>query len=279
MMSENAARQAFLPEQIYSLLRQAGQILFSRDHADQLGITQKEGCANFVTEYDFRIQKFLKEEITKLIPNATFFAEESDGEANTVSGVTVYLDPIDGTSNFIHGGRECSLSLAIAVRNEVCFGAVYLPYQDELFAAEKGRGATLNGKPIHVSERTLDEGLISVGTAFYHKQTIGAKVMKLISDMFFVSADIRRYGSAALEMCYVACGRVEASFEYRLYPWDYAAGSLIVTEAGGVVSTMQAQPLALNLASSMLCANRLAYDKALQICRMYDADASLADEQ
>lgn len=252
---------------IRMLMQEAGSILKERETAQDIVYEKKDGCANYVTEYDYRVQQFIKDGIRKLLPGCHFFAEEKDGECNRAGDVTVYLDPIDGTMNYIYGCRECSISLAVAVNGCIQYAVAYLPYLGEMFEAQCGKGATCNGRPIHVSNRSTEESLIIVGTAFYYKQEIGKRVMDITAALFHVAADIRRYGSAVAEMCYVACGRAEASFEYRLYPWDYAAGALIVQEAGGKVSAMDGTPLSMDQPGSMLCGNPVVYEHALTICK------------
>ena len=121
-------------------------------------------------------------------------------------------------------------------------GVVYDPFKDELFSASRGGGAFLNGNPIHVSTLPLSQGIFGMGTAIYKREYIGP-TMRLTEQLMHRSCDFRRLGAAALDLCCVACGRTEVFFEYSLCPWDYAAGSLIVTEAGGHVSTLEGGPL------------------------------------
>lgn len=267
MMSDVEERMEIPVADIRALMQEAGSILKQCEYTQGIVIEKKDGCANYATQYDYHVQQFIKNGIKKVLPGCSFFAEENDGEGNRIGGMTVYLDPIDGTMNFIHGCRECSISLAVAVNGCTQYAAVYLPYLDEMFEAQREKGATCNGRPIHVSNRSTEESLIIVGTASYYKQEIGKRVMDITTALFYTAADIRRYGSAVAEMCYVACGRAEASFEFRLYPWDYAAGALIVQEAGGRVSAMDGRPLSMWQPGSMLCGNPAVYEQALAICK------------
>lgn len=257
----------FPAEPICHILKEAGRILCSGEGMlSDRRAKQKEGCGNYVTEYDIRIQRFIKDRIKELFPSAAFFAEESDGEMCGTGPITVYLDPIDGTNNFLHGCRDSAISLAVFESGEPVFGAVYLPFTDELFQAEKDGGAFLNGRSIHVSGRKTVDAITIAGTASYYKETLGKISMALASKLFLRTADLRRYGSAAMEMCFVACGRAELSFEMKLFPWDYAAGALIVTEAGGIVSDLSGNALSFDRAGSMLCSNREVYTDVLKLC-------------
>lgn len=258
----------FPVQPICRAMQEAGRMLRCADEAAvERGTQHKEGCGNLVTSFDKSIQRYLKDSLKRLFPEAAFYAEEQDGEGRRVGALTVYIDPIDGTANFVHGNRCSAVSVAVCKKNTPVFGAVYLPYADEMFFAEKGLGAYLNGRPIHVSRRNAADALAIVGTASYEKETLGKTTMALTSALFFHMADIRRYGSAAMELCYVACGRAELSFEARLHPWDYAAGALLVEEAGGRVSDLSGTPVSYEQAGSLLCANQEVYSQALRICR------------
>jgi myo-inositol-1(or 4)-monophosphatase len=146
------------------------------------------------------------------------------------------VDPLDGTTNFIHGFPVFAVSVALEYKDEIVLGAVYDPCRQELFLAQKGRGATLNGRPIRVSNRRkVDEALVA--TAFpWREKTILAHYLRGFNPVFAKVSDIRRGGSAALDLCYVACGRCEGYWELGLSPWDIAAGHILVKEAGGYIS-------------------------------------------
>ena len=258
----------FPVQSICGIMEEAGEIMRqARRRGASLEIKSKEGCGNFVTAYDLKIQRYVEEKMRLLFPEAVFFAEESDGEERKNGDLTVYLDPIDGTGNFIYGSEDLSISLAVFRKKKPLFGVVYLPYTKEMFHALSGQGAYRNGEKIQVSSRDMEEGLVMAGSASYYKEELGKDTMKLLKALFRRTADFRRYGSASVEMCFVACGRADLSFEMRLFPWDYAASTLIVREAGGVVSNLLGDEISYEHADSVLCASPRVYDQALHICR------------
>lgn len=260
-LREEIRRPAIDKEAFLSVIRKAGKMMLDPAPA---AVTQKGGSANFVTERDTAVEAFLKKELTALCPKAEFFGEESGGKDACISFV---VDPIDGTTNFIHGSNRSAVSVALQVCGQAVLGAVYNPYAEELFFAEKGRGATLNGKPIHVSGRSGESAVIGVGSSPYDKAVTGEKTLRLIHDVFFATGDIRRTGSAALEICDIACGRLEGYYEMTLQPWDHAAAGLILTEAGGIISDMEGNPLQLAHKTSVLAANAAMYPTLLEICK------------
>ena len=260
-------KKAFSLQTIFRILERAGERILSCREKESIEAMEKEGVCNYVTKFDVEIQAYIEGELKELLPEAVFFAEEMDREARGTGEITVYLDPVDGTANLIRGNRNTAISLAIAQGGRLKFGAVYAPDTREMFYAERGKGAFLNGRPIQVSRRSLPEAVMMAGTASYYKEALGKQTMRLIAGLYEKTADLRRYGSAALEMCQVACGRAEFSFEMKLYPWDYAAGWLIVQEAGGIVTDLDGGKLPLDRSSSVLCCNRIVYDEVLTVCK------------
>ena len=200
-------------------------------------IDQKEGHANFVTNIDREVEEYLQKALLELIPGSQIIGEEKENSALT-DALTWIVDPVDGTTNLIHDYRCSAVSIALCENRKPVAGLIWQPYMKEMFYAESGKGATMNGNPIHVSEHPFDKALIAFGTAPYHAE-LAEKSMNLALAFLHSCADVRRSGSAAIDLAYLACGRHDAFFELNLKPWDYAAGSLIVQEAGGVVS----QPL------------------------------------
>lgn len=214
-----------------TIVRGASRIMLDHENA---AFHQKTGPNNFVTDADLMVQEFLCEKLRAWMPDSVFFAEEQENKALTDEPTWV-VDPIDGTFNMIRS-RKCScISVALLKNREPVLGIVYNPYQDELFRAEKDSGALLNGHPIHVSQTPFEDALVNFGTSPYypHLLDIGFKAAKAFMSE---AGDLRRMGAAALELCEVACGRTDIYFEMCLSPWDYAAGSLIVKEAGGRIS-------------------------------------------
>lgn len=228
-------------EQIISIVRQAGEIVLSA-HDVWSQTHEKSSAADLVTEYDLAVERFLKEKLPPLMPGSLFFGEEERENASPLSGWVFIVDPIDGTTNFVRGLKQSAISAALAHDGTIEYGVVYDPYKDEMFSAKRGGGAFLNARPIHVSQRPLAEGIFGMGTAIYDRQFI-APTMRVTEQLFRRSCDFRRLGAAALDLCNVACGRLDLFFEYSLSPWDHAAGGLIVTEAGGVISTLEGAPM------------------------------------
>ena len=245
-------------EQIIHIVRQAGEIILSaRDIAGQTH--EKTSAADLVTEYDLAVERFLKEKLPPLVPGSIFFGEEEKENADPGQDWAFIVDPIDGTTNFVRGLRQSAVSVALAKDGTVEYGVVYNPYRDEMFSARRGGGAFLNGMPIHVSSRPLSKGIFSMGTSIYRPEYF-ARTMRLTEQLFRRSCDFRRLGAAALDFCDVACGRTEAFFEFSLCPWDYAAGSLLVEEAGGAVCTLEGGPLPVTALSSAWASNQVNKD-------------------
>lgn len=258
---------------ITELLRKAGKIMLSahvgEDNSDGT-VREKTGSADFVTRYDVSVQDFLMEEIKKSIPDAVFIAEEKENDGSALLSDTCFIiDPIDGTKNFINDYRHSCISLAMITRGEVVLGAIYDPYMDEMFSAEKGRGAWLNGVPIRVSDRPIETAIAAFGTSPYYKNELADKTFSLAKEVFLSASDVRRTGSAALDLAYLAAGRNDLFFELILSPWDYAAGALIIAEAGGVITDICGCPVSLSERSSVLAANKKIYPSLLEIAKKY----------
>ncbi len=228
-------------EQIISIVRKAGEIVCSADNISAK-THEKGGAADLVTAYDVAVEEFLKRELTALLPDALFYGEESEKNGDPTSGWVFIVDPIDGTTNFVRHLSQSAISVALAKDGVMEYGVVLDPFRNELFSAKRGGGAYLNGKPIRVSDRPLDKGIFGMGTAIYNRE-FDKKTMSVTAQLFARSCDFRRMGAAALDLCYTAAGRYDAFFEFSLAPWDFAAGSLIVTEAGGSICTMEGNPL------------------------------------
>ena len=232
------------------VIRACGEIIKNADRS-KLGIESKEGHANFVTRYDALVQRELQKGLLALRPEAAFLGEEGDSSEYPDAEEVFIVDPIDGTTNFMCGLDHSCISVALARGREVVYAVIYNPYKDAYYEAEKGAGAYKNHEPIHVSEFPLEQGVAYVGTAPYYEE---------LTEISFVKAkeytkrciDIRRSGSAALDLCCVAEGQAVLFFEARLQPWDYAAGSLIVEEAGGKVMDWDGRPLVVGKATSVV---------------------------
>ena len=242
-----------LIDDIINIVRECGTIILNADR-NKSSIDEKAGHANFVTSYDKKVQERLKEKLLAVLPEAVFVGEEEDVHASIEKGYAFIVDPIDGTTNFIKDYHTSAISVGLTKDGVQYMGVVYNPYLDEMFYAQKGNGAYLNGKRIHVSDNLLKDGIVIFGTAPYYEELNRAS-FELAYDYFKKSLDIRRSGSAALDLCSVAAGRAELFFELRLSPWDYAAASLIVEEAGGKVTTVEGEKITLGESCSVLASN------------------------
>ena len=242
-----------LLKEIVNAVRACGVIILNADRTKSC-IDEKAGHANFVTTYDKKVQSELQTKLLAILPEAVFVGEEEDVHASVKDGYAFIVDPIDGTTNFIKDYHASAISVGLAKDGERYMGVVYNPYLDEMFTAVKGQGAFLNGKPIHVSDQPLENGVVIFGTAPYYEEL--AKVsFDMAYEYFRKALDVRRSGSAAIDLCNVAAGRAELFFELRLCPWDYAAGSLIVEEAGGVVTKIDGGEITLNEGCGVLATN------------------------
>lgn len=199
-----------------------------------------KGAVDLVTETDHQLEAFILGRLRTAFPDHVVIAEEAASgcplERPPADRPAWYLDPLDGTTNFAHAYPHCAISLALAHGSDVRFGMVHDPLRDETFVAHRGGGATLNGEPIGVSTvEDLDHALLATGFP-YDRRLHTDFYLAFFADFLQRAQGIRRNGSAALDLCYVASGRLDGFWEWKLQPWDVAAGTLIVREAGGGVS-------------------------------------------
>ena len=242
-------------EKIADLVRECGLLVKNADRR-HLHVDAKAGRANFVTEYDKKVQERLRAGLLAIMPNAHFIGEEGSSQAFSRSGAFFIVDPIDGTTNFIRDYHASSISVALVVDGTAELGAVYNPYLDEMFSAKRGCGAFCNGNRLHVSSEPLENALVIFGTSPYREE-LGEQSFKLAYSYFRQAADVRRSGSAALDLCAVAAGRADLFFELSLSPWDYAAGALIVEEAGGIASDAAGESLSYGGPCSVVARNKV----------------------
>ena len=225
---------------LIAVVRRAGDMIRNA-HDIEKDTREKNGAADLVTKYDVAVQAFLQKELLALVPEAGFLGEE--GEHETLDKPWVFVvDPIDGTTNFVRHMHHSNIAVALVHEGCVAYGVVYNPFTEEMFAARRGGGAFLNGRPIHVSDRDMSHAITLCGSTIYDRRFTD-RSFSLMRRLYDLGLDFRRFGSAELDVCYVACGRAEVFFECRLSPWDYAAGSLILTEAGGKITRLDGSPI------------------------------------
>ncbi len=225
----------------------------------------KKGDIDLVTEADFQAEKAILEIIGRNFPQDNILAEETGGQEHT-SGRTWLIDPLDGTTNFVHGFPFFAVSIALEVEKKIVLGVVHNPFMNELFEASKGTGAFLNKKPLQVSRmQNLKQALLATGFPYdIHERP--ERIMELLEKMVVKAQGVRRPGSAAIDMCYVAAGRLDGFWEQDLKPWDTAAGSIIVEEAGGKLSTFQGEPYTPYL-NSVVAANPFIHQAMIEVLK------------
>ena len=203
----------------------------------------KKGDFNYATEVDIAVQELLRGKLLKL-ENAQFLGEESETDIDWASPAWV-VDPIDGTTNLMHGYNHSAVCAAFWDGEQISCGVIFDPYRDEMFWAQRGGGAYLNDEFIHVSDTfDIEHSLIAIETAPYNKELAG-ETFGLYKNVFERCRDLRLSGSAALDFAHLACGRVDASISRVLCPWDWAAGAVMVEEAGGIICGWDGAPLSL----------------------------------
>ncbi len=248
----DAARQAAL---------EAGRFL--RQNLDASGEVYYKGTVDLVTEADRKSQDMIFARLSRLFPEHDFLAEE--GLCRNRGGEFRWVfDPLDGTTNFAHRFPIFSVSVALERRGEVVCGVVYDPMREEVFSAAKGHGADLNGKKIEVS-KTGELGRSLLATGFpYDLRVSRINNLDHFVDFCLRAQAVRRCGSAAMDLCYVACGRFDGFWELKLKPWDVAAGILVIREAGGKVSDFQGREVG-SFDSEVLGTNGLIHDQMMEI--------------
>ena len=227
-----------MKKDLIKIIKKAGKILKEGFYTDKnISFKAKK---DLVTEFDVAVEKYLKKRFSKKFKKFNIIAEESDN-VNIEFNNSIIIDPIDGTTNFVNGVPHTAISVGVYKNKKPYLAVVYNPILDELYTAKIGKGAYLNGKKLKVSlEDNFQKSLIATGFPY----TSGSDendlndVVKRIKDVLPLCQDLRRLGSASLDLCYVACGTYEGYYEMNLRAWDVSAGILIVTEAGGKISNI-----------------------------------------
>jgi myo-inositol-1(or 4)-monophosphatase len=253
----------FLTTAVEAVVR-AGDMMMAR--LGSVGRIDKKGTIDLVTEVDLAIEEAFREMIAIRFPDHAVLGEEMGGSATTPEGPCWVFDPIDGTTNFAHGVPIFCSSLAFEVNGIAQVSAIYDPNRRELFTAERGGGAFLNGSPIRVSHAaTLVDALLVTGFP-YDVQARLDEVLQLFRAFVGCTQGVRRLGSAAIDLCYVAAGRLDGFWERGLSPWDVAGGALLVEEAGGQASNLDGGAFS-SRAREVLATNGLIHDAMLDVIR------------
>ena len=237
-----------LCEKVSEIARGAGRLICSEDHVD---VFVKDGRANFVTNMDLASQEYIITRLKELLPGSNFFAEESK-ENQLKPGYNWIIDPIDGTTNFMMGYKHSCISIGLVKDGAGVLGVVYDPYLDELYTGVLGEGAYLNEKKLQYKTGSMENAVVLFGTSFYNREYADL-TFRSLRVVFEFCGDVRRTGSAALDLCYVASGKCDAYYELRIQPWDYAAGAVIVKEAGATVMGLLGRPLDYSSPVGVLC--------------------------
>lgn len=240
----------------------AGNLLL-QGFGTHFSISSKEGRHNLVTEYDHKSEKLIIDFLTQNVPASSFLAEES-GSSGT-SELLWIIDPLDGTVNFAHQIPVFSISIAAQKKGVVESAVIYQPITHELFVAEKGKGAFLNGSKITVSKITrIEDAFLSMGFPYDLAQNPFHCIEHFL-DTLRLGIPIRRLGSAAIDLAYTACGRFDAFFEAKLAPWDIAAGKLILEEAGGLITHWDRSPYDIFSKKTVLASNKHVHDSIVSV--------------
>lgn len=244
--------------------RRAGEVIVrSINRLDSIQVTAK-GRNDFATEVDRAAEQEIMATISKAYPQHAFLAEESgrSGESETVW----IIDPLDGTTNYIHGFPTFAVSIACQHRGRLEHAVVYDPMRQEMFTASRGEGARLENRRIRVSNRTgLDGALVATGFPFRAQADYIDPYLAMLKAVMAATAGVRRPGAAALDLAYIAAGRVDAFWEFGLSPWDTAAGALLIQEAGGRIGTLTGEPY--DLSPNIVAGSPRVYEALLETIR------------
>ncbi len=240
------------------LIRDFGEV-------ENLQVSSKS-AGDFVSRADIQAEKLIREELTTARPNYGWLGEETGEAAGTDPTRRWIVDPLDGTTNFLHGLPHWSISIALEHKSEIVAGVIYDPVKDELFTTEKGAGAWMNDRRLRVSDRReMVETIYATGVPFANNPGL-PRFLRQVAALSPQCAGVRRLGSAALDLAYVAAGRYDGYWEFKLNPWDVSAGVLLVREAGGLVEAMEpgANTDGVN---GMIATNAQVFDRFARIIR------------
>jgi len=245
--------------------RSAGDLI--RENWRQVKEVHYKSAINLVTTIDRRAEEMIVGQLLKNFPGHSVLAEEETTISGSQSNYRWIIDPLDGTTNFVHAYPQFGVSIGWEHEGEIVVGVVYDPLRDEEFTAVKGRGARLNGQPIHTTEvAELGKALLATGFPYDHRENPDF-YLRYFKAFMVRAQGIRRAGPAALDLCYLACGRIDGFWELKLHPWDTAAGSLIVREAGGTITDFCGNPFSIS-GEETLASNGLIHAEMLDALKL-----------
>jgi myo-inositol-1(or 4)-monophosphatase len=251
----------FLATAVEAVVR-AGEIQMSRFGRDIR--VEKKGTIDLVTEVDLAVERMFRKLVAERFADHHVLAEEFDAGVSVPAGPCWVFDPLDGTTNYAHGLPIFCASLALEIGGVAEVGAIFDPNRQELFTAERGGGAFLNGRPLHVSATSaLVDAMLVTGFPYDIHSRVD-EMLGLFGRFLGVARAVRRLGSAAIDLCYVAAGRMDGFWELSLKPWDMSAGALIVAEAGGLVTTLDGSPFTSH-GGEVMASNGLIHEPMLEI--------------
>ena len=253
--------------EIEKIIKEAGRRVRSVDYS-HVEMHSKLNFRDLCTEHDEKTQAFLYSELSRVLPEAKFIGEEDSDSSRSLGGYCFIIDPIDGTTNFALDYHHSAISIALVKDGVVIFGMVYNPYLDELFYAEKGKGAYVNGRKLSVRDTDLKHSLLGFGTSPYHLE-LAKETFDLTYSIYPHVMDIRRSGSAALDLCYIAANRHNVFFEAILQPWDYAAASLLIEEAGGIITDMDGGKIDLFSGCPICAGNKISHPEFIEYYKSF----------
>lgn len=242
-------------EFVIDLVRAAGDVI-CENYGQVHRVNHKSSDIDLVTEVDLAVEQLLVSAIRERFPDHAILSEEGDGVRHASDYLWV-VDPLDGTVNYAHGFPVFAVSVAVQKQGETVLGVVYDPLRDEMFAAEQGAGATCNGRPMHVSDTArLQDALLATGFP-YDRATRSDNNVAEFSRLVTRVQGIRRAGAAALDMAYLAAGRLDGYWEQHVFPWDWTAGALLVSEAGGRITDFDGGPWSLDTVKIVVTNGRI----------------------
>ena len=257
-------------EQFKEIVYEAGKLILP---AKEISIEkEKEGPANYVTKYDIQVQEFLIKRLKDLVPEASFLGEEEGCNASTLEEKYCFIiDPIDGTTNFICNFQYSAISVALTCNGIPTYGIVYNPFRDEMFWAEKGKGAYFNDTRLVPLDKSLNRSVAFVDICPYNPE-FRPSAFAMAQDLSYHTMDLRITGSSALNLCYVACGRAALFSSPRLCVWDYAAAQVLLNEMGYPLSDFEGTPLNFRTKVSVVGSTPTAYKQFMELVKKYAND-------